>query len=160
MGMTREEFTRAANEYSRVMFRAARAVLDSDADAEDAVSQALLLAWQARHRLRDPAAARAWLVKITVNCARRMWRRQSRTLPLDEAERLPAPEADRRYRELWDAVLTLPPEQRAVVVLFYYEDMTVEQTARLLGIPPGTAKSRLNRARERLKQTLCEEDEP
>lgn len=160
MDLTREEFSRAVTEHSRVMFRAARAILDSDADAEDAVGQAILLAWQSRHRLRDPAAVRPWLVKITVNCARRQWKKQGRLLCFDDLEQTPAPSREHLYRDLWEAVLSLSPESRAVVVLFYYEDLTVEQISKLLGIPVGTVKSRLNRARERLKRLLCEEDEP
>ena len=160
MGLTREGFSEAVTAHSRAMFRAARAILQSDAEAEDAVGQAILLAWQSRHKLREEEAARAWLVKITVNCARRQWKRQSRLLPLEDLERAAAPEADPRCHDLWEAVLALPPESRAVVVLFYYEDLTVEQTARALNLPVGTVKSRLNRARERLKRMLCEEDEP
>ena len=157
--MTREAFSEAVTEHGRVMFRAARAILGSDADAEDAVSQAILLAWQSREKLRDVSAVRPWLVKITVNCARRQWNRQSRLLPLESLEHTAAPEAGPGCRDLWEAVLTLPPESRAVVVLFYYEDLTVEETAKVLRIPVGTVKSRLSRARERLKKLLCEEDE-
>ena len=59
----REEFAAAVTEHSHGMFRAARSILDSDADAEDAVGQAVLLAWENRSRLREADAARAWLVK-------------------------------------------------------------------------------------------------
>ena len=72
MTLTREQFTQAVTQHSRAMFRAARAVLDSDMDAEDAVSEAVLSAWQHRGKLRDAGAVRPWLVKIAVNCARRL----------------------------------------------------------------------------------------
>ena len=157
LSLTGEEFIRAVETHSRMMFRAARAVLPCDADAEDAVSQALLLAWQSRHRLRDPSAVRPWLVKIAVNCARRAAKRSNHFLPLEAAERISAPEQGELYTTLWDAVLALPEEQRGVVVLFYYEDLTVDEIAKLLRIPAGTVKSRISRARERLKRTLCEE---
>ena len=65
----RERFVQAVGENSRAMFRAARAVLDSDADAEDAVGEAVLRAWQSWDRLRARGAVRAWLLKIAVNCA-------------------------------------------------------------------------------------------
>lgn len=145
-------------EHSRAMFRAARALLDSDADAEDAVGQAILQAWQSLPRLRDPSAVRSWLVKITVNCARRQRQKNGRMLYFDDLEQVAGGEEERRYHELWDAVMALAPEGRAVVVLFYYEDMTVAQIAKTLGVPQGTVKSRLNRARERLKTLLCDEE--
>ena len=133
MGLTREDFTRAVLAYQRDMYRAARAMLPCDADAEDAVSQAVLLAWQSRDRLREEDAARAWLVKITVNCARQQCRHRGRVLYLSELEPLAGGREDPRPHELWDAVLSLPPEQRTAVVLFYYEDLSLREIARTLG---------------------------
>ena len=159
MALTREGFTQAVTEHSRAMFRAARAILDCDADAEDAVGQAVLLAWQSRGKLREEGAARAWLVKIAVNCARRLRQKNGRMLYFDDLEQIAGSGTDRQYHELWEAVLALPPESRAVVVLFYYEDLTVEQIAKTLKIPQGTVKSRLSRAREKLRTMLCEEAE-
>ena len=159
MALTREGFTQAVTEHSRAMFRAARAILDCDADAEDAVGQAVLLAWQSRGKLREEGAARAWLVKIAVNCAQRLRQKNGRMLYFDDLEQIAGSGTDRQYHELWEAVLALPPESRAVVVLFYYEDLTVEQTAKVLKIPQGTVKSRLSRAREKLRTMLCEEAE-
>ena len=159
MALTREGFTQAVTEHSRAMFRAARAILDCDADAEDAVGQAVLLAWQSRGKLREEGAARAWLVKIAVNCARRLRQKNGRMLYFDDLEQIAGSGTDRQYHELWEAVLALPPESRAVVVLFYYEDLTVEQSAKTLKIPQGTVKSRLSRAREKLRTMLCEEAE-
>ena len=159
MALTREGFTQAVTEHSRAMFRAARAILDCDADAEDAVGQAVLLAWQSRGKLREAGTARAWLVKIAVNCARRLRQKNGRMLYFDDLEQIAGSGTDRQYHELWEAVLALPPESRAVVVLFYYEDLTVEQIAKTLKIPQGPVKSRLSRAREKLRTMLCEEAE-
>lgn len=75
MDWTREEFSAAVTQHSRAMYRAARSVLDSDADAEDAVAQAVLQAWQSLDRLRDKNAVRPWLIKIAVNCAHAQGRR-------------------------------------------------------------------------------------
>ena len=157
MGLTREDFTQAVLAYQRDMYRAARAMLPCDADAEDAVSQAVLLAWQSRDRLREEDAARAWLVKITVNCARQQCRHRGRVLYLSELEPLAGGREDPRPHELWDAVLSLPPEQRTAVVLFYYEDLSLREIARTLRVPEGTVKSRLSRGRERLRTLLSEE---
>ena len=57
--LSQEEFTRGVQTYSRDMYRAARALTPCDADAQDAVGQAVLLAWQSLDRLRDPEALRA-----------------------------------------------------------------------------------------------------
>ncbi len=154
MGLTREGFAGAVTAHSRAMFRAARSLLDSDADAEDAVGEAVLLAWKSREKLRDPGAARAWLVKIAVNCARRQRRKAVRTICFEDLEQVAGAGEELQYRDLWEAVLALPPTGRAVVTLFYYEDLTVEQISRLLKIPAGTVRSRLSRARARLRELL------
>ena len=146
----REEFAAAVTEHSHGMFRAARSILDSDADAEDAVGEAVLRAWQSWDRLRARGAVRAWLLKIAVNCAYEQRRRDSRVIYTDELEPLPG--------GLWDAVLHLPEEQRAAVTLYYYEDLPVAEIARVLGVAQGTVKSRLGRARQRLKEQLQEEE--
>ena len=158
MEWTREEFAAAVTEHGRRMFRAARVVLDSDADAEDAVGQAVLQAWQSLDRLRDRSAVRPWLVKIAVNCAYAQRRRQGRVVYLDDLPQEPAAPEPRAHDGLWEAVCALPPERRAVVALFYYEGLPVDEIAKCLGVPQGTVKSRLSRARAQLKEMLQEQE--
>ena len=156
----RERFAQAVAEHGRAMFRAARAVVDSDADAEDAVGEAVLRAWQGWSGLRRQEAVRAWLLKITLHCAYEQHRRRG-PVSTGELPEVAAPAEDPDTAcDLWQAVMRLPRQQRAVVVLFYYEDMTVQQIARLLGLAQGTVKSRLNRARESLRAMLGEEEQP
>ena len=107
----REEFAAAVTEHSHGMFRAARSILDSDADAEDAVGEAVLRAWQSWDRLRARGAVRAWLLKIAVNCAYEQRRRDSRVIYTDELEPLAGGAEDALPGGLWDAVLHLPEEQ-------------------------------------------------
>ena len=155
----REEFVRLVREHSRSMFRAARALLDSDAAAEDAVGEAVLLAWQSFPRLRDPSAAKSWLLRICVNCACGQRRKTGREVALEGLEERVAPERDEERSYLWDAVRALPEDQRLAVLLYYYEDMPVAEIARTLGIAQGTVKSRLSRGRDRLRQMLREEEQ-
>lgn len=153
-----EEFAAAVTQYAHRMFRAARSVLDCDADAEDAAAQAVLQAWQSLDGLRDKSAVGPWLVKIAVNCAYAQRRKQGRTIYLDELPQEPAAPEPVRYEGLWEAVSALPPERRVVVTLFYYEGMAVDEIARTLGVPRGTVKSRLSRARGQLKEMLREQE--
>lgn len=148
MEWTREEFADAVTQHGGRMFRAARAVLDSDADAEDAVSQAVLQAWQSLDRLKNKGAVRPWLVKIAVNCAYAQRRRQGRVVYLDDLDREPAAPETARHDGLWEAV----------VALFYYEGLGVDEIARLLRVPRGTVKSRLSRARGQLKEMLQDQE--
>lgn len=154
----RQRFAALIREHSHSMFRAARAILDCDADAEDAVGEAVLLAWQALPKLKNQDAARRWLLKITVNCAYGQRRSQQRVVYMDDlshaAGSAPLPEPS----GLWDAVLRLPEDQRLAVMFYYYEDMPVAEIAKTLGVAQGTVKSRLSRGRERLRVLLREEE--
>ena len=154
----KSRFTALVQEHSRSMYRSARALLPGDAQAQDAVGEAVLQAWQSFEKPRDPKAAKGWLLKITVNCAYAQLRRDRRLVELEEAERMAAPEKEELPESLWQAVLRLPEEQRLAVTLYYYEDLSVAQIARTLGVPQGMIKSRLNRGRKRLRKLLEEED--
>lgn len=118
----RSRFAAAVTEHRRAMYRAARALLASDADAVDAVSEAILRAWQAFGRLRDEKALKGWLIKITVNCAHEHHRKTARLTYTDDLEPLAGGAEDRHDFTLWDAVCALPEDYRVATVLFYYED--------------------------------------
>lgn len=153
----RERFAAAVTAHRRAMYRAARALLSSDADTEDAVSEAILRAWQAFGRLRDEKELKSWLIKITVNCAYEHHRRGAHVTYTDDLEPLAGGAEDKHDFTLWDAVCALPEDYRVATVLFYYEDMTTAEIAKTLGVREGTVRSRLSRARNRLR-TLLEEE--
>ena len=153
----RERFAAAVTAHRHAMYCAARVLLDSDADAEDAVSEATLRAWQAFGRLRDEKPLKGWLIKITVNCAYEHHRRGARVTYTDDLEPLAGGAEDRHDFTLWDAVCRLPADYRVATVLYYYEDMTTAEIAKALGVREGTVRSRLSRARSRLR-TLLEEE--
>lgn len=156
---SREAFIAAVTEHRRAMFRAARALLDCDADAEDAVGDAVLRAWQSFGRLRDTRALKAWLIKITVNCAYAHRRRCARVTYVDDLSDALGGAEDAHDSGLWDTVCRLPEEFRIVTVLYYYEDMTTAEIAKALGVRAGTVRSRLARARTRLRALLEEDDD-
>jgi len=141
------------------LYGVARLILRSADLAEDAVQEALVRAWQQLPSLRDPERFDAWLYRLVVNaCADqgRQLRRRSRevrSLPLgssisDDTGSV----ADREQLER--AFGRLKPEQRAVVVLHYYSGFSAAEIARMLGIPEGTARSRLHYATEAMRAAL------
>lgn len=105
----------------------------------------------------DPAREfEPWLTKICVNTYRNTLRRIARSPVLsfrDTREKdtmmqsVPAPEK-KDYEPLYEAVRNLPEKMRLTVVLFYFEDMDIRSAAEVLGVPPGTVKSRLSKARK------------
>ncbi len=150
--LARDELDRA--------YRLAGLILGDAGDAEDAVQDALLRAWRSAASLRDPTMFQAWFDRILVNgCRDRVRRRKIvRFVPIDPSLD-PAAEGD-PFREVLarDELLggldRLSADERAVVVLHYWTDLSVEQISARLGWPTGTVKSRLHRARRVLRDHL------
>jgi RNA polymerase sigma-70 factor, ECF subfamily len=142
-------------------FRLARVMLSSHADAEDAVQEAMALAWRRLHQLRDPAAFRPWFLAIVVSRCRTARRsRWSLVLRLDDAEeRLAGPESDDvvGHLDLRGALRRLSAADRAALLLFYVLDLPLEEVAAALGLSRGAAKTRIYRAAARLRLELTEE---
>lgn len=137
------------------LYRLARSITGSDADAQEAMAQAAYLAWARFGQLRQREKFRSWLLKIAANEARQLCRRRERAVPLEELETEPAaPEREPEDHSLWQAVQALPRDQREAVVLFYWEDLPTEEIARIVGAAPGTVRVRLSRAREQLRKWL------
>jgi RNA polymerase sigma-70 factor (ECF subfamily) len=129
--------------------------------AQDAVQQALLLAWRELPRLRDPERFEVWLHRLVVNACYeefrryRRWSANVRTLPVDGlAARDETVSIDDRDA-LERAFQTLSPEHRAVVVLHHHAGLPLASIAEVAGVPLGTVKSRLHYATRTLRDALA-----
>ncbi len=154
--LDRECFVAQVTELQETLYRTARSILRNEQDAQDAVQEAVTQAFARLHTLRDPAKFKPWLLRILVNTCYDACRRRRSTVYLEAVEEtLAAPQSDCEERmSLWSAVMRLPEEQKAVVTLFYYEDLPIRAISEVLGVTQGTVKTRLSRARGRLRQML------
>lgn len=135
-----------------MLYRLSVSYLHSDADAQDAVQQAIENAW--RHRARvNPAYFRSWLTRIVINECISQLRRRKRALLSDRME-LYGGEAEMPDPALSDALSRLPEKLRTPLLLHYMEDFSVKEVARALGVPGTTVRSRLARARDALRAEL------
>ena len=146
-------------------FRLARAVLLDDGEAEDAVQEACVIAWQKRSSLRDPDRLDAWFDRIVLNLCRDRLRRRKRIPEIHasdwhEAVRLDASASSNHAPDVdLDAALDrLDYEHRVVVLLRYWRDLTVDDIGERLGVPSGTVKSRLHYALKSMRVYLEEHD--
>jgi RNA polymerase sigma-70 factor (ECF subfamily) len=127
--------------------------------AEDAVQEALVRGWKQLPSLRDPDKFDAWMYRLVVNaCAEqgrqlRRWSQQVRALPTNVSIGDHSTSIAVRD-QLERGFGRLKPEQRAVVVLHYYSGFSTAEIARILGIPEGTARSRLHYAIEAMRAAL------
>lgn len=146
-----------ARAYAPAIYRLAYARTGSRADAEDIMQEVFVRLLRARPDFADRAHARAWLLRVAANCAndwfRAPWRR--REGPLTDS--LPAPEHE--DGGVVEAVLALPAKYRTAVHLYYYEELSVAEIAKITGKSESAVKSRLFRARAMLREALKEDDD-
>jgi len=152
--------------YREVAFRTAWLITRSSADAEDAAQDAFVKAFYALGRFRSGEAFRPWILRIVSNEARNRRRSAGRRQHLAlraERERgpgdaAPSPEAATVAREdrerLLAALERLPERDRLVIAHRYLLELSEAETAEALGVRPGTVKSRLSRALERLRASM------
>ncbi len=167
-------FEQLMRRHNRSLFRTARAILRDDAEAEDAVQEAYLRAYRSFGSFRGDAKLSTWLVRIVANEAlgrRRKDVRRAEIVPICGADvQKPEVEAEvsvgdqdrpeglaerAELRRLLEAKIdALPDAFRAVFVLRALEELSVEETAAALSIPPATVRTRFFRARSQLREAL------
>jgi RNA polymerase sigma-70 factor (ECF subfamily) len=155
----RDAFAELVDLESRGAIHLCMSILRDQADAEDAAQEALVKAWQRMSSLRDPDLWPGWFRKLTVTAAIDCYRRRpkGRQLPLDEQE--PPPLTDQQHAvadrdEARALIAGLDPRDQVILVLRFGYDLEMPQVADTLGIPVGTAKSRLHRVLGRLRAEL------
>lgn len=157
MTMNADDLGNRIWELRTALLRLACAVLRNPQDAEDAVSQAVVRAFERLDTLRDDAAVRPWLMKITIRCCYERARRARREMPYQNLETLCPPVWSQEGGALVELIAHLPPGQREALVLYYYEGFSVEDIAYTLGVPRPTISMRLLRGRNRLRELIEQE---
>ena len=156
--MDKETFCAGIVDCQETMFRAAKAILQNDQDAEVAVHEAICTAFARRDSLREMDKFRPWVLRILTNKCYDACRKRRNTVDLEAAGEVPAATGlDTAERlSLWQAVMSLSDDLRATVTLFYYDGMSVREIGGILGISEAAVKTRLRRGRERLRLLLDE----
>lgn len=137
-------------------YRLSYAVLRNRVDAEDALQDAFLCAWRQLPRLRDPDRWPAWFRRVLVNSAIEVHRRRGRRATVQPLSQAAPPVGDSSARvalqdEVDRLMDCLEPRDRALIVLRYQQDLDLPAIAAAMGMPVGTAKSRLHRALARMR---------
>lgn len=145
----------AVERYGPMVYRLAYAQLRSRHDADDVFQEVFLRYHRAAPSFESEAHRRAWLLRVTANCAKSLaaspWRKRS--VPLEDVYAYDQPEES----GLDAALASLPSKYRSVIHLYYYEGFSTEETARILGRRPSTVRAQLTRARQMLARLLKED---
>ncbi len=154
--MHEEEYVRRAEAAKARLYRTSLLYLGGEAAAVDAVDEAVYRGLRACRKLRQEAYFDTWLTRILINVCNAELRRRKRELAMEQLPETAAEEFD--ALPLKDAIRHLPQQLREVVVLRYFTGLTLAETARTLGVPPGTVSTRQRRALTLLRLELSEED--
>ncbi len=170
-----EAFYELVRPYERAVFLAALSIVRNDADAEEVAQEAVLKAFKGLSRFRQEAKFSTWLIQITINEARMKSRKDRRHLyesmdegqQNDEGEYIPKDFADWReipsealeQRELREALTkaleSLPEKYRTILILRDVQHLSINETAKVLGLTEANVKTRLSRARLQMRDALA-----
>jgi len=166
-------FVALVEPFERMVYRHCLQILKRPADAEDAAQEALLRAYRAIPRFLGQSSVATWLFRIAHNTCLDMIKKPAREresvsledlrqVGFDPGDKMEGPDAaylrQAEARQLANAVSRLPADQQALINLRYGEDLSYEQLARVTGFREGTVKSKLNRAKAKLRELLEEEE--
>ena len=151
-----EKMTEIYDKYSNAVYRMAFAYCKNKADAEDIMQEVFIRRFSADIVFEDEAKEKSWLLKVTVNKCRDMFRslryKYSLTsIPLEEADIIYETQEE---SDVYHAVMSLPNKYRTVIHLFYYEEYTIKEISAITGDKETAIQTQLYRARKKLKDIL------
>ncbi len=159
-------FERLIRENQNKIYAVCLNMLKNPHDAQDAAQDTFFKAYKNAASFRGHSRVETWLTKIAVNTCLDMLRARKPTVDIDEVYDVASDETTESVAEknakinaVRQALARLPDDMRSVVVLRDIEGLSYEEAASALGLNPGTLRSRLSRARERLKKILLENGE-
>jgi RNA polymerase sigma-70 factor (ECF subfamily) len=144
------------------LFRIAMSILKNRDDADDAICEAVVIAYENIHKLNNCEFFKTWIIRILINQANAAYKRRSKVISLNDITSEPQYEDayDLGNDELNAAVTGLSLELRTVITLYYFQDMKIKEIASVLQVPQGTVKWRLSKAKSILKKRLSEAPPP
>ena len=153
--MTNEEYISAVKRNSNRLYLIALSYLQNHYDAEDVMQEALVKLWKTNKAFNDNEHIDKWLTITCIHKCRDHFRLSfvKSNVSLDEAKELYTFDSTKSL-DVFNAISTLPPKERFVLHLFYYEDMSVKDISEITGIKSSAIKTRLHRARTHLKSIL------
>lgn len=159
MVLTQEHISELVEQYGDMVLRLSYTYLKNKADAEDVVQDVFLKIMEKHPDFNDKAHEKSWIMKVTVNtCKNKLnlfWNRNKRSM--DEVAETAVCDTYDIDSNVLKAVMSLPDKYRIVVYMYYYEEYSTPDIAKIIGKSEATVRSLLHRARNRLKEMLKEE---
>ena len=150
-----QDAIRAIERYSDTVRRLCAVHLKNDADTEDIFQTVFLKYVLSSVSFENDEHEKAWFIRVTINACKDLLKNffRSHTVSLDDVIEQPT-DLPPDYRDVWEAVFSLPQKYRDVVYLHYFEDYTAPQISRILGKNVNTIYTLLTRSKQMLKEKL------
>lgn len=162
----KDSFNLLYEEYYLVLYRTGLLILGNKEDAEDVLQDTFVSIYKNAKSLSDFEKLRPWIFSILKNTSYTRYKKRKREFPdefvLDKTEESPVylgEDEIEEKSEIQDALMNLKEKEREVLILYYYNDFSIEEIAKILNTFKGTVKSRLYRARKNLKKELLKTSE-
>ena len=154
--ISKDAFAQEVRSLTDTAFAVSYLILGHSADCEDAMSAAILRAYENRGKLKKRESFRAWFLQILRHEAYNLLRKQRRLTPVEELPEAPAPEGDDAGRLDLQAALDQLTEDQRTALLLQQEGYDLAEIGQALDVPVGTVKSRISRAKKTLRAILEE----
>jgi RNA polymerase sigma-70 factor (ECF subfamily) len=147
-------------QYGNMVYRLAFAKLQNCHDADDIFQEVFLRYIRRAPQFSNREHEKAWFLRTTINCCKNYWASawQRKTTGLSEVSEQPVVYDNEDVQMLAEAMAKLAPKYRVVLHLYYYEGLTAEEIGKVQGLPAGTVRMQLSRARAMLKELLQQSD--
>lgn len=152
--MTKEVFEQNVLALKDSLFRISFGLVPSRFDQEDAVQEAIRIAWQKLPTLKEERYFSTWLIRILIHECYSLLRRKNREIPMEVIACNLPPDGD---QEVMEALMALDAKQRLPILLHYVEGYSIKEIARMLRVPESTVKTRMARGRALARDILKEE---
>lgn len=149
-----KEFETKYNNYGKMLFRIAYLYVGNSADAEDILQEVFMKYLAGKYRFKNSEHEKAWFIRVTQNNAIDLLKRKGRkNISLDDISGFTY-EKNNDSTDILKKVIALPEKYKSTVILYYYDDYSVDQISKILKISKSAVKMRLKRGREILKLEL------
>ena len=145
--------------YKATVYSVALSYVNNREDADDIFQEVFLIYFRTNPQFNDEEHRKAWLIRTTINCSKRVVDStyRKRTVPMDEMEEESFEFQTKEENAVYVALQALPEKYRTVLHLFYFEDMSIDMICKVLDLKSSTVKVQLMRGREMMKEKLKEE---
>ncbi|HHU56384.1 MAG TPA: RNA polymerase sigma factor [Acholeplasmataceae bacterium] len=154
--MSEEEFSKKYNLYSQLLFNISYGYTHNKEDAEDILQEVFMKYLKLNHTFPNEQEEKYWLIRVTINASISLTRKAYRRKVLLEDGKLYNISPSQKEDNLIDLVITLPEKYKKVIILYYYDQFSVKEIAKILRITESAVMKRLERGRKILRNLVEE----